>query len=182
VATFEDAVEYVLEREQGFVNSPSDSGGATNFGISLRFLRSLSEESQRKYGIFEPINEQTIKDLSLEQARCIYKSEFWDHSRFADVRCQLVCNYLFDMAVNCGIAQSIKILQRSLWALSYSRKFMADDGILGDHTLDRLNIIIPDMILPVLVASRAAYYRLLAEKRPKDKENLDGWLNRAYRI
>jgi len=182
VSNFEDAVEYVLNREDGYVDSPNDSGGATNFGISLRFLRSLTEENQRRYGIFEPINEQTIKDLSVEQAQCIYKGEFWEHARFAAIRDQLVCNYVFDMAVNCGIAQSIKIVQRSLWALSYSRKFLADDGILGDHTLKRLNIILPDMLLPVLVASRASYYRLLAEIRPKDKENLEGWLNRAYRI
>lgn len=182
MSNFEDAVDYVLDRELGYVDSPNDSGGATNFGISLRFLRSLTEENQRKYGIFEPINEQTIQELSVEQAKCIYKGEFWDNARFSDVRDQLVCNYIFDMAVNCGIAQSVKIVQRSLWALSFSRRFIVDDGILGDRTLERLNIILPDMVMPVLVASRASYYRLLAEIRPKDKENLEGWLNRSYRI
>lgn len=182
MSNFEDAIDYVLKREGGFSDNPADSGGTTNFGISLRFLRELNEEAQRKYGIFEPINEKTVRDLTKEQAVFVYRCEFWQRMPFEEIVDQLVCNYIFDMAVNMGIAQAIKIVQRSLWAVSFSRAYIADDGILGQRTLERLNIIVPDLILPVLVASRAAFYRLLAEKRPKDRENLNGWLNRCYRL
>ena len=182
MSVFEDAVAYVMEREGGLSENPSDSGGITNGGVSLRFLRDLSPERQRKYGIFEPITEQTIRDLAHDQIVFIYRGEFWDIARFADIRDQLVCNYIFDTAVNAGISQSIKLLQRSLWALNYSRKYIADDGILGDMTIERLNLIMPDIVMPVLVASRAAYYRLLAEIQPKDRSNLNGWLNRCYRL
>ncbi len=137
---------------------------------------------QRKYGIFEPIDDKTIRDLTKEQAVFIYRCEFWEHARFAEITDQLVCNYIFDMAVNMGFVQAFKIVQRSIWALSFSRKYIVDDGILGDRTLERLNIILPDLVMPVLVANRAAFYRLLVEKRPKDRSNLDGWLNRCYRI
>lgn len=182
MSNFEDSVAYVLAREGGYIESPSDTGGTTNYGISLRFLRQLPEENTRKYGIFEPINEKTIKELTIEQAHCIYKGQFWSAARFADIHYQSVCNYVFDMAVNCGIPQSIKIVQRSLWALLYSRQIIVDDGILGDNTLNSLNFSYPDFVLPVLIASRASFYRLLVEKNPKQKVNLDGWLNRAYWI
>lgn len=182
MSNFDLAVEYVLDREQGFVDSPTDSGGATNFGISLRFLRELSTESLRKYGIFEPITAETIRNLTRDQAKVIYEKEFWDSARFFDIRGQLLCNYIFDMAVNLGLSQAIKIVQRSLWALSFSRVQLADDGLLGDHTLDRLNLLTQTTILPVIVASRAAFYRLLVEIKPKDKEYLEGWLTRCYKV
>ena len=182
MSEFADAISYVLEREGNLSENLADSGGTTNYGISLRFLRALSEEKQRKYGIFEPITEQTIRELTQDQAKFIYRGEFWDASRFSDIRSQLVCDYLFDTCVNCGIHAGIKILQRSLWALMFSRAYISDDGILGDFTLERTNLILPDLIMPVLVASRAAYYHLLAEINPKNKEFLEGWLNRAYKI
>jgi len=182
VSNFADAVEYILEREGGLSENPRDSGGATNFGISLRFLRGFSEEVLRKYGIFGEVNEQTIRDLTKEQAQNIYKSEFWQQAPFSEIRDQLVCNYVFDMAVNMGTRQAVQIVQRSLWALMFSRLYIADDGILGERTLERLNIMVPDLVMPVLVASRAAFYRLLAEKNPNKREFLNGWLTRCYRI
>ena len=183
MSQFDDAVEYVLDREKGLEeNNVSDSGGITNFGISLRFLRELSPESLRRYGIFEPVSDITIRELTRDQAKFIYRGEFWDTAPFGDIKDQRMCNYIFDMAVNMGICQAIKIVQYSLWAIYCTRKFIKDDGILGQDTLYQINLVTVDRLLPVLVANRASFYRLLVEIHPKDRSNLDGWLARTYRI
>lgn len=179
---FNTAVDFILENEGGLSENPNDSGGITNFGISLRFLREVIPENLRRYGIFDSVTETAIRDLTLDQAKFIYRGEFWEQADFEKITNQRVCNYIFDMAVDLGISQSIKIVQRSLWAVFFNQGIVKDDGVLGEQTLIRLNFFEHDEILPVLIANRASFYRLLVEIRPKDREFLNGWLKRCYRI
>ena len=39
MSTFEDAIPTILRHEGGFNNDPVDAGGATNYGVSLRWLK-----------------------------------------------------------------------------------------------------------------------------------------------
>jgi len=43
MARFEDALPTVLRHEGLYSEDPADPGGATNYGISLRFLRQLGD-------------------------------------------------------------------------------------------------------------------------------------------
>jgi lysozyme family protein len=38
MSDFNQAVKVILQHEGGYVDNPNDPGGATNYGISLRFL------------------------------------------------------------------------------------------------------------------------------------------------
>jgi lysozyme family protein len=181
MGNFNDAIEYVLGNEKGFVNNPNDAGGATNFGLSLRFLRSIDADRLKKYGIFGELTVNVIRELHVEQARNIYRGEFWEAAPFESVTDQLVCNYCLDMAVHHGINEAVKLVQRASWAVYRKRSYIRDDGIMGSGTLEVLNDL-GDSFLPVLIAMRASYCRLLVEIRPKDKDFLDGWLDRCYKI
>jgi lysozyme family protein len=188
MAEFEKAIAFVLPNEGGFVDNPNDSGGATNFGLSLRFLRTLPVESLRKYGVFvtpEDLSVENVKELTLDQARNIYKSEFWDHHLYEKIVDQHVANYVFDMVIHHGEHQAIKILQRALWAVYQHIHVVVDDGILGSKTLDLIDdpaCFAMNALIVAMMAERAGFVRLLANERSKDKEFLDGWLNRCYRI
>lgn len=179
MSQFEIAIGFVLPREGGLSENPNDGGGITNYGISLRFLREIDGNRLKKYGIFEPITYQTIRDLTIEQAKLIYRGEFWESASFGQIESQTLCNYIFDMCVNHGIAQGIKLVQRACWAAALTRNSIKDDGILGEKTLEAINSFDHDL-LSILVAIRASFCRLLGEIRPKDKVFLDGWLNRCY--
>lgn len=175
---FNSAVVYVLQNEGGLQEDPKDSGGITNYGISLRFLRSIKDS--KKYGInAETINSETIKELTLDQAKSIYKQEFWDHAPFERINNQNNCNFIFDMAVNMGISPAIKCAQRSCWAVLKQRNILVDDGILGNQTIELMNRC-SIYLLAAMRSERAGDYRLIAEKNPNDKEYLNGWLNRSY--
>jgi lysozyme family protein len=85
---FNEAVEFVLRWEGGYVNDPNDPGGETKYGISKRAHPDLD-----------------IKNLTLDEAKNIYYNDYWlkadcDHYFFP-------ANYLmFDTAVNMGISRA----------------------------------------------------------------------------
>lgn len=183
MADFDLAVLHVMAQEGGFVDDPTDPGGATNMGISLRFLRALTNEKLRNYGFnatVDTISKVDVAQISPAQAKAIYKGEFWDHAPFASINNQDVCNYVFDMACNMGIAPAIKCAQRACWAVRQDKSILCDDGILGEHSLDYINAAEIGLLAPMR-SERAGDYRLDAAVRPREGAvDLGGWLNRAY--
>jgi lysozyme family protein len=174
---YDQAVNYILKYEGGLSDNPNDAGGITNMGISFRFLKAL--ENPKRYGFDHTINEDDIRQLTLYQAKAIYYGEFWQHAPFDRINNQAVVNYLFDIAINSGIATAIKMAQRSCWAIAKDRAIVLEDGIMGNATIDAINHC-SFFILPVLRSERAAFYRLIVERNPSQQEFLMGWLKRAY--
>ena len=106
---FESCFEKVVAHEGGYVSDSRDPGGETKFGISKRAYPSLD-----------------IKALTLADTKAIYKRDYWDRAQCDQLPSQL--SYLvFDAAVNSGIGQSIRFLQRAVGT--------ADDGVMGAITL-----------------------------------------------
>lgn len=103
--TFNEVFDRVLGHEGGYVNDPQDPGGETKWGISKRSYPHLN-----------------IKTLTREQARDIYKKDFWDRLQ-ADKFADGVAFQLFDFAVNSGIETAVRYLQRAVG--------VADDGHWG---------------------------------------------------
>jgi len=180
LVSFDLAVDYVLEREGGLEEDKDgkDPGGISKYGISLRFLLNLTDP--RKYG-FSPgtINKGTIEQLTLDQAKALYKGEFWDHFPIATINNQANANFIFDMAVNMGIAPAVKCAQRACCAVMKRRAALADDGIMGNATIEMINHC-SSYLLPAMRSERAGEYRMIAVINPGEKEDLDGWLTRAY--
>ena len=183
--SFEVALAYMLENEtradkpDEVVKLEHDAGGTTKFGISLRFLRSISPEKLRIYGVYSD-DEQTIIDLCMAQAKAIYRGEFWNQAPFGKINTQASASYIFDCAVNLGISPAIKIAQRACWSIMGCRGSLEDDGIMGNHTLDVINQC-GTYLIHALRSERAGYYRGIVDRNTAQSVFLEGWLNRAYR-
>lgn len=179
---FRTAVDRVLEHEGGFVDHPKDPGGATNWGVSLRFLRGLQDADGDGWldGDLDhdgDVDADDIRQMTADQAREIYWRQWWhryDYGRF-DLP---VAVKLFDLAVNMGHGQAAKLLQRSVRATEGI--VLADDGVIGPHTVQAV-VGCPAAALRIAMRSEAAgFYRgLVAAKRDRGVF-LAGWLNRAY--
>lgn len=179
MAIYSLALEYLLRNEGGLEENSKDPGGITNFGISLRFLKAILEPA--KYGIHDQnIDADTIRHLNISQAALIYKGEFWDHANFANISDQDVCNYVFDMGVNMGIAPSVRCCQRAIWAVWKNRSALRDDGILGPQTLIWIERCNPKYLLPAMRSERAGNYREIAARNSDQEIFINGWLRRAY--
>jgi lysozyme family protein len=115
-ANFTASVAFTLSQEGGFVDNPTDPGGATNKGITLATLRSVVSGA----------TVQNLKAMSDEIASSIYWSRYWNMVA-ADKLPSGIDLMVFDMAVNAGPVESAKLLQRCVGTV--------DDGVIGPHTI-----------------------------------------------
>lgn len=175
MANFESVIKFVLDNEGGLSENPRDPGGITNFGISFRFLKSLSPDDLKRYGLHDPVTEDDVRGMTIDQAKAIYRGEFWEHAPFEKIINGTLAKYIFDMAVNHGIGTATKLTQRAVWAANKKKDMIKDDGVFGAQTLQAINYS-GFMLLPCLMAVRADYCRAIGKP-----EFLEGWLKRCYR-
>lgn len=105
---FSRNIDRVLGHEGRYVNDPDDPGGETNWGISKRSYPHVN-----------------IKELGREDAIAIYYRDFW-LKILGDQLSDGASYQLLDSAVNSGVTQSVRFMQRALG--------VADDGIFGPHS------------------------------------------------
>ena len=158
---FTQIIDNSLKNEGEYVNNPSDKGAETKFGISKRSYPELN-----------------IKNLTLEQAKAIYKRDFWDNQPYKNIENISIAGRVFDMSNNMGTRQAAILLQRALRACG--NKDIIDDGIIGPATLNAANITSIKLLTVALKSESAGFYRGLVASNPKQIVFLKGWLNRAY--
>jgi lysozyme family protein len=174
---FAEAVEVVLEHEGGYVAHPNDPGGATNWGISLRFLQSLGYD----VGDIDcdgDIDAEDIKQLPRERAIEMYREHWWKKYRYYRIENQEVATKIFDLSVNMGPSEAHKVLQRALHAVGM--RYVEVDGVIGPQTIGAVNQAAPAALLAAVRAEAAAFYRARVASNPKLEQFQRGWLNRAY--
>ena len=180
MAEFGSAFAKVIELEGGFVDHPDDPGGATNFGISLRFLQTQDDIELGDIDGDGDIDYDDIKKMTLQDAAKLYKKHWWDKFGYEQISDQGVANKLFDMSVNMGAKQAHKLLQRAINCV-LGQNALTDDGLLGPKTSQAMGIALqqPLALLAALRAQQGGFYRLLVAKNSKFKVFLNGWLARA---
>ncbi|GHU14714.1 hypothetical protein FACS189449_11770 [Alphaproteobacteria bacterium] len=149
-----------MYHEGGYSNNPVDAGGETKFGISKRSYPHLD-----------------IKKLTQDQARQIYFVDFWLKGKCEQIEDENILIKFFDLCVNTGIAQAVKLIQRALLSTGIS---VTEDGIIGKITLKAINNADSTDLLAALKSEAAGYYRLIANISPWQQRFITGWLNRAY--
>jgi len=180
---FQQAIEVVLDHEGGFVDDPDDPGGATNWGISLRFLKSLGELDLDEDGFTDfdldrdgDVDADDIRMFTREHAKAVYFQHWWERHGYQHLPL-VIGTKIFDHAVNMGSRPTHRCVQRALRAC---REPVVDDGIIGPKTLNALARPLPDILLPAICSEVAGHYRLLISRRPKFEKYRNGWLRRAY--
>lgn len=110
---FDEAFDALLGHEGGYSNNRMDPGGETMWGIT------------RKVALQEGYSGD-MHILPREFAKQVYRRRYWDAVK-ADSLPDAMRFALFDAAVNSGVAQAVKWLQRAV--------DVVDDGVLGPMTL-----------------------------------------------
>lgn len=168
----ERIINAIIDVEGGYVNDPNDSGGETNFGITVQVARANGYTGD-------------MRDMPREVAFDIYAAKYWDAVRADELveLSEIVADEVVDTAVNMGAGRAIKFLQRALNVLNTQGKLYPDltvDGAIGPATINALRGYLSTR--NELVLSRAlnclqgAFYIELAERREKDERFVYGWL------
>lgn len=187
MASIDNLIPFLLKWEGGFVNDPTDRGGATNKGVTI----STYEAYCRKNGLPRPTVEQ-LKNIPDAHWREIVKTMYWDRWHADDINSQKVANILVDWVWASGI-NGIKKPQALLGVKA--------DGIVGDKTLSAVNFADPEELftaiyqervkfINAIVARSVAAYEKKIGRKATEKELLKytqkrfkkGWLNRLLDI
>ena len=159
-----DVLDRILLAEGGdtFTNDPRDAGGATKYGVTARTLGEW-----RHLGRQATVAE--VEALTEADARAIYTARYL--RPFAAVSIAPLRAQLADFGVTSGPATAIKALQRVLG--------VTVDGVIGDETLTAIQVAPWRLTQNALVGARCKFYSDLAERHPKDRAFLRGWIRRA---
>jgi lysozyme family protein len=177
MANFNLAIPHILEHEGGYVNNKRDPGGATKYGISLRYLQKRGD----LLGDFDgdgDVDADDIAAMTRPMAVAVYESGFWLPNRLRDVKSQLLATKIFDMAVNMGSKQAWKLVQRSLTA---NGQGCVDDGVVGPKTIAALNALekVDYSVLVTLREKQKFFYAGILATRPELRVFELGWFRRA---
>ncbi len=131
---FDQAFHQLLGHEGGYSNHPNDPGGETMWGVTAAVARAN--------GYSGP-----MRDLPVAAAKAIYRKQYWDTVK-ADELPPSVRYAVFDAAVNSGVAQAARWLQRSLG--------VTEDGKLGPQSMAAANAANPDALRRRMLGFRLA--------------------------
>ncbi len=142
-SSYDAALARVLAHEGGYTHDPSDSGGPTNFGITIADYRRYAKPGATA---------ADVKAMTVDEAKVIYRAHYWD---------ALACDSLpagvdyavFDYGVNSGTSRAAKALQRLA--------SVADDGVIGPVTLAAVVSRDPAGLVAAICDERLAFLQSL---------------------
>ncbi len=157
MADFNKAIDKTLAHEGGakFTDDPIDRGGATKYGVSQRAYPNVD-----------------IRNLTEQQARDIYRRDYWDRIRADEISSQAIAENIFDTAVNMGVRTASRLAQVAL-------DIEPADGIVGSQSLKTINATDESSFIANYTIGKIARYTYICNRNESQKKYLLGWINRA---
>lgn len=197
------AIPGLLSDEGGLVDDPTDRGGVTHWGISLRFLASEGAFDADGDGKADfdldmdgDIDGQDVRLLTRDDATALYFRCFWQ--KLAIDTLPIIApigEMMFNQGVNGGLVTARKLLQRAINSSlmlvppkQCNVAMLTVDGDIGQKTMTAMRFV---MSWPTLGAGAlaSAYrdavrerYRDIVRRYPDQQRFLKGWLARADRL
>lgn len=150
---FDQVFERCMGHEGGYVNNPKDPGGETNWGVTIGTARANGYTG-------------SMRHMTRDQAKAIYRKAFWERAKCHQYH-SAIGFQLFDMAINHGIGNAIRMLQRAVG--------VADDGVVGNITLAAINLRSIDDVIVLMNAERLDFYSKLSTLPTFGR----GWIRRT---
>jgi lysozyme family protein len=156
----------IVQREGGYVNDSADKGGPTNHGITLAVAK--------KHGYSD------VQQITVPIAEQIMIADYFTAPGF-DKLPAVIQPQMFDIAVNSGAGEAVKLLQHAL--VSLGGDTIVVDGVLGPKTIEILDAACSYHgeadVDDAIVDARIAFYRSLVAADPAEQQFLNGWTARA---
>lgn len=165
MANIDLLIPIILKWEGGYVNHPSDKGGATNMGITLGTFM--------YYRIMKGLPKPTVEDLqniTVEEWKDILKTQYWNRWQADYIKNQHIANLLVDWHWGSGV-----------YGIQYPQQVLqvTADGVAGKVTLAAVNNYPnPEELFQKLWNRRKQHFEDIVKKDPSQKVFLKGWLNR----
>ncbi len=180
---FDAAFKELMYWEGGarFHEVNGDPGGATKYGISLRFLKGLPREAA-DFDNDGHITHHDIASLTEDKARGLYLKHFWIHYQLGNFESEPVAIKLLNLFVNMRGRVAGRAVQRALGSCGV--RGIKEDGYLGPISQAEVNQVtcspsLTAMFLAALRAQQEGVYRLIVAHNASLEKFLKGWIRRA---
>ncbi len=173
MANYEQALQWILSHEGGYVNDPDDPGGETYKGVARKMNSKwdgwlVVDMLKRQSGF--PAN--LDKDTELQEAvKSFYQINYWDRIKGDHIQNQEVATSIFDFAVNAGVSTSSSLAQLVVGT--------TQDGVIGNQSIAQINGFDPEHFIASFTVAKIARYISIVKKRPTSKKYFYGWVCRA---
>ena len=157
---WEQCFALILKNEGGYVDNPSDPGGATNLGCT---------KATWEAWVGHPVTKDDIKALTPNDVMPLYKVKYWDTIKGDDLP-EGVDYAVFDYAINSGPSRAAKALQSVL--------SITVDGQIGPATLRALETANPREVATAVCEARLTFLQGLPTFPTFGK----GWSNRVSEV
>lgn len=133
-ANFEKALLQTLKNEgvvngkTGYVNDKNDKGGETNYGITVAKARECGYKGK-------------MCDIPFDKVKEIYYKKYWLKSNAGNIPNFNISFLLFDFAVNTGVENAVKKIQKVFNEKYGINPRLAIDGVFGNKTLNAFNTL-----------------------------------------
>ena len=172
MAKFEPAIEKTLAYEGGYQDHPSDPGNwlygqnlGTNYGITPLVYENYFNRTPTK---------SDMQNLTVSEAKAIYKRFYWDFNEFWRINNQEVANHLFDLSVLHG--RWMWIVVRALNDAGYNYPLTQTWNSNLANEINKLN---PATFNNLLYQWRLNYFEKIIIDNPELAAFRNGWLARA---
>lgn len=167
MAKIEILAPWTLSWEGGFVNDPSDLGGATNKGVTIAIWKQQGYDKNGD-GL---VNVEDLKLITDTDAIAIMRRNYWNRWRADDIVDQSLANLLVDWVWGSG-RHGILLPQKMLGVTA--------DGVVGAKTIEALNRQRPREFFAQLRLRREQFLRGICVSRPANKKYINGWVKRLH--
>lgn len=173
--SIKDIIDGVIKVEGGYIDHPSDPGGATNMGITERVARANGYKGD-------------MRALPRSTAYAIYHTRYVVGPNFDDIYAidAKVGEELVDSGVNAGTDRAATWFQQALNALNERSKAypnIKEDGDIGAGTLAawakfraRRGSSATAIMVKCLDCFQGAHYLSLAKDDSKFEDFINGWI------
>ncbi len=173
MAKFIFSFKRTLASEGGYVNDQKDLGGETYKGISRNYHYywdgwKLIDSHKSNSDFPKSLDADLTLQNKIEQ---FYYVNFWSLLNLDKVTDQFIADSIFDFSINAGIITSVRLIQ----AIVQTKI----DGIVGEHTLHKINSMDSAHLINAFTLEKIKYYISISQKRPANQKFLLGWINRA---
>lgn len=169
MADFDKAMGLILKYEgTEYVNDPNDYGGETKYGISKRAHPEVD-----------------IKNLTLDQAKDIYRRDYWNKIFGDSILYQGLAEEMMDIAVNLHWTVAVRWLQHSYNELmscadADAPDTLLEDGIIGPKTLEAVNTYKWQKdLIKMLNGYQFMHYMKRIDEDESQRKFLRSWIRRV---
>jgi lysozyme family protein len=166
----------IIGEEGGYTNDPNDSGGETNWGLTVAVARANGYTG-------------SMSSMTKPQALVIYKAKYYMQTGvylISPVSLKIAAD-VFDYGVNAGVGTAVMFLQKVLNLMNNQGKDYADvkvDGGCGPGTVAALKAFLTKrgqaegetVLQKALGGEEYAHYRDIATTNPTQEEYFYGWV------